>query len=88
MPRLIDADELRKNWIFGKAEKMVIDEAPTIDARPMVYGEWVYVDPQNAKCSMCRIVQKTNGRDLTRHCNIHKAIYKWCPSCGSFNGGD
>lgn len=28
--RLIDADELRKKWIFGKSEKKEIDDAPTI----------------------------------------------------------
>ena len=28
--RLIDADELRQKWIFGKSEKKEIDDAPTI----------------------------------------------------------
>jgi hypothetical protein len=28
--RLIDADELRKNWIFTRTEKIIIDDAPTI----------------------------------------------------------
>lgn len=32
--RLINADELRKQWIFGKAEKEAIDHAPTVDAIP------------------------------------------------------
>ncbi len=28
--RLIDADMLRKNWVFGSREKIEIDAAPTI----------------------------------------------------------
>ena len=37
--RLIDADELRKNWIFTRTEKIIIDDAPTILEAEVEYDD-------------------------------------------------
>ena len=36
--RLIDADKLKTQWVFGKAEKEEIEKAPTVEAIPI---EWI-----------------------------------------------
>ena len=42
-----------------------------------------------AYCSYCGIQQITNGRDRTHQALIHKAIYRYCPSCGvKMDGGN
>ena len=53
--RLIDADELIEdfrelNWLQGDTAVIedIINEQPTIEAVPVVHGEWV-----NGKCSIC-----------------------------------
>ena len=46
-------------------------------------GKWVYVDSKRAKCSICDHIQSTNGEDTTKNCNIHKALYWFCPHCGA-----
>ena len=55
-----------------------VDEAPTIDAVPVVRGEWevaIGYDPnKKVQCQNC-----------------YKMAYEptpYCPNCGSYNGGD
>ena len=43
---------------------------------------------KTAYCSCCGMQQITNGQDRTRKALIHKAVYRYCPSCGSkMDGG-
>ena len=46
MPRLIDADELKREFVgnrYGtKAIEYVIDNVPTVDAEPVRHGRWIY----------------------------------------------
>ena len=51
--------------------------APTIEAVPVVHGEWIFVGygkPDAWDCSECNAMV---GRK-----------YNFCPNCGSYNGGD
>lgn len=82
--RLINADELKNelrslgwfeddNESFTSCLEDVIDDAPTIDAQPVVHGKWENVNPVEVplyRCSVCGntpTVIKTN----------------FCPDCGA-----
>lgn len=55
MPRLIDADALKKAWMNGDHSKRFIDfidDAPTIDAEPVV------------RCKDCKYFMKYNGSPM------------------------
>ena len=99
--RVIDADRLKAEimgWcvvtydLFGMGKchereivLQAIEESPTIDAVPVVRGEWRF---------------RSNGHNITRsgdyeewhECSVCKlsADYpsSYCPNCGSYNGGD
>lgn len=76
--RLIDADALfdvleRAAW-FDNADRDdialdIVLNAPTIDAAPVVHGQWVKDIPMGFKCSLCKclVVGETN----------------FCPNCGA-----
>jgi hypothetical protein len=85
--RLIDADALRASamqatetnevsfnncfpyWQFSKC----IKEAPTIDAMPVVRGEWEFVNDYESKCTAC------NKNEVVDHAEEPK----YCPNCGA-----
>ena len=83
--RLIDADELiiafepyhdcdwYTPWIIKK-----INEAPTIEAVPVVRGEWKCVDEENEawECSVCGKVWCLYGTPIDNGMN-------YCPKCGA-----
>lgn len=87
MPRLIDADELRKEVKQkGTSSELIwcvaeIDRAPTIEAEPVRRGRWVgkpiagycYV-----RCSVCCSVFSANS-----------GKWSYCPNCGHpMDGGE
>ncbi|MDE5564119.1 MAG: hypothetical protein K2I93_03100 [Oscillospiraceae bacterium] len=85
--RLIDADKLKpdtKTFTSAYSEELtefysqkVIDNAPTIDAKPERHGEWINALEHCGAfvCSDCEY-QST-------------ALYKYCPSCGAkMDGGE
>lgn len=56
--RLIDADALVHDLIHNRGfcpvcVRRAIEAAPTIEAKPVVHGEWVEVDVADYKCSVC-----------------------------------
>ena len=68
MPRLIDADELknlRDKYIRGEVqfddEYDLIDKCPTIDAMPIVHGQWTHLGGDEWCCSACGFVISTEG---------------------------
>lgn len=83
--RLIDADTLQKRF-FGEILMEVvdaedIDNAPTIDAKPVVRGHWinekVMVKGYKAKyCYDCSVCGKSTGYE-------YFPISNYCPSCGA-----
>jgi DNA-directed RNA polymerase subunit RPC12/RpoP len=87
--RLIDADVF-KTYINGQANidelpkeyiRLLIDEQPTIEAAPIVHGEWLIntgcLDsaPQY-KCSNC-------GKPQILSHNWVTLLSKFCPECGT-----
>lgn len=72
--RLIDASVLQEEYKKRHDGKrlLLIDAAPTVDAVPVVHGEWVDDgDPLTLVCGVCgyRVMRYNN----TRH----------CPDCGA-----
>ena len=83
MSRLIYAEELKTALIscrdLGRrsceAVAKVIDEQPTIEAVPVVHGEWKYYKKQGiAVCTNCSFERKLDN-------DFGKAIT--CPNCGA-----
>ena len=88
--RLIDANAV--NWGRCPADprlaKAWLDEAPTVDAKPVVHGEWLYGERNKAErtlvveCSQC-------GAVFNLPMLAFGFSYNYCPNCGSkMDGGD
>lgn len=95
--RLIDADDLKDSvqiWletIDNKPLHKLIDEQPTIEAVPVVHGEWIKTDKGIAinantwkgerqfsyKCAMCGYTTGNQGKN-----------FKFCPNCGAKMDGE
>ena len=85
MSRYIDADALKKrvselivpDWTRTLIRSW-LDSAPTVDAVPVVHGEWIYTDNWlqigKYKCSECEDL--TNWRS------------PYCPNCGAKMKGE
>lgn len=78
--RLIDADKLDW-WYKGRQIRRVIDDAPTVDAAPVVHGCWLENDDGWGgvyyTCSACGEDWVTiDGTPMEN--NMH-----YCPKCGA-----
>lgn len=100
--RLIDADALLKHeceadrmgamLVVGKG---YILDAPTIDAMPVVRGEWIMdTDPDDGdcRCSNCHVcidaLHRRNHPTLKALGYKLHTFYKYCPNCGAkMDGG-
>ena len=92
MPRLIDADAMRADWLeYGQNEYVYdtnavlssIDEQPTIDAEPVRHGRWVkahgMLPPEfhgKHGCSLC-------GHFALSWKIGHEELSNYCPNCGA-----
>ncbi len=87
--KMIDADNLKlvirdDDEIDGRnfaRMKMHIDDAPVVDAKPVVHGRWVHDKPWlfGFECNRCGkwiLPEGTNG-DMN-----------YCPNCGALMDGD
>ena len=82
--RLIDVDKIDRDrfWMDGSVLVMSVeqlDAAPTVDAVPVVHGEWIIrVDDgdlfSHLHCTNCDFYW-SNER--------HAKIFKYCPNCGA-----
>lgn len=90
--RLIDANELlrdAKNYrpiSAGLAEmydvKWLVDAQPTVDAVPVVHGEWVVCGDGEYVPFMCSACGKTTSW-------YHAQTANYCPNCGAkMDGGE
>lgn len=77
--RLIDANALpvktnqRKQYVLYTA----IEDAPTIDAVPVVHGRWIDTREYcgDYMCSNCKELYRTN-------------VFNYCPNCGARMDGE
>ena len=73
--RLIDADALiedLRDSLFYSDSIPFVEDAPTIDAVPVVHGEWLVLNGKLVKCFECSACHALNDYK-TRH----------CPFCGA-----
>lgn len=86
MARLIDADALWEKITKRYAEHYdwmyLIEDAPTVDAVPVVHGKWINPHFRNSyyccNCSAC------SGEAMHMEFRWHKkGIYRICPNCGA-----
>lgn len=92
--RMIDADKLKEELSYKSSATdfdidsvilRVIDEQPTIDAVPVVHGEWEQVEvidydgismnDDAARCTVCGHVEQSVYWART--------YYHYCPNCGA-----
>lgn len=91
--RLIDADAIPWEGFpndFGEyhedyVEKRVVDKMPTIEARPVVRGEWIHDSyTHRNRCSVCEAYQPYD--------TVGDYIDYWdcdfCPNCGADMRGE
>ena len=70
------------NWDIDLKElKMILKYIPTIDAAPVMHGEWVttrtIIHDGELYCSLC-------GQEALAECGRHTYIKsKYCPNCGA-----
>jgi hypothetical protein len=84
--RLIDADALKKQYypfpcaigVENAVTIRAINEAPTIDAAPVVRGEWVKCDDYKGwlVCSVCHDCYVDNEW-------VNGKKWRYCPNCGA-----
>ena len=95
--RLIDADAfLKRNEIYADCEfihpmyqntlREIVDDEPTIDAVPVVHGEWIF---QGTGGSMgtktCSVCWYQSWQSKLRMSNMGN----YCPNCGArMDGGE
>lgn len=87
--RLIDADALKEKVFFYEldsnsyVEESDIDAMPTIDAVPVVHGEWYRPKEWSTKTyrRLC-----TNCHDVAYFCG--SGNYRYCPNCGAKMKGE
>ena len=60
-----------------------IHEAKPADVVEVVHGEWIMINEQLAKCSVCGGYESINGKDKTGKGVIFKMQKKFCPNCGA-----
>ena len=87
--RPIDADELKKRGVDDGFDLWVswkdIDSMPTIDAVPVVHGEWTtkrtWQHDGEIYCSVCDSNAPTEG-------DYRQVKTNYCPNCGAKMDGE
>lgn len=90
MTRLIDADELKKefphnsDWMYpvntNEYVCYVIDAQPTVDAVPVRHGKWINMGDFE-QCSVCTATHLKTVQTVYGEATWIKSDY--CPSCGA-----
>lgn len=80
--RLIDADELLKDKVSNAyISRFEIENAPTIDAEPVVHGHWINGHDTEHLMSTCKC--STCGRGIVQDFLGRWKYTRYCPNCGA-----
>lgn len=61
----------------------LVNDAPTVEAKPVVYGEWIKGDTGEWQCSVCR------EENCYAYCEPLKRFTDlYCPNCGADMRGE
>ena len=77
--RLIDADALIEDLhgsLFYSDAIPFVEEAPTVEAKPVAHGEWIYTF-MGSRCSVCGYDNKNEMITRSRYDS------PYCPHCGA-----
>lgn len=103
MPRLIDADKLRKDILdlpncyngfsdtYDKACIIdVIDEQPTVDAEPVRHGHWVHGKELSRDYIGNVCVSIHYDKCWCSECDypVEHPLWMYCPNCGAKMDGE
>lgn len=77
--RLVDADKLKISYDghFVGVAKNDLDNAPTIEAEPIIHAHWVESEEGYFSCSNCH-----NDAMIELYKNSQK-LTPFCPNCGA-----
>ena len=87
--RLIDAEKIDFNEVFGgqsdfakdmrEAAQSLINAQPTVEAKPVVHGEWITFDEEANEwyCSKCGHIWQLNDGTPEENC------MNFCTKCGA-----
>lgn len=89
MPRYIDAERMREDWLENGENEYVydtnavlesIDRQPTADVVEVVHGEWI-----DNHCSICGMTPL--GEEFWEHLDLEPPKFEYymnyCPECGA-----
>ena len=69
------------NGMFTIGVQQAADEAPTIDAVPVVHGEWVHGCTDGAGTEFCYC--SACGEDALKDKGGYTEFSRYCPNCGA-----
>ena len=100
MPRYIDSDALRADWLENGENEYVydtntfldsIDNAPTVDVAPVRHGQWERIGIRGRKgltiypcCSACGMVSAAYRSEWEGL----RGAWNFCPNCGAIMDAD
>jgi hypothetical protein len=91
MSRYIDADKLKENMMQiannSSMKKYIIDtyidNAPTAEVKPIVYGEWIMCGNDDLR-GYSSVFECSNCGDITRIAyEARDCLFDFCPNCGA-----
>lgn len=82
----------KNEYLFGMQQRLetcieLVDDAPTVDAVPVVHGRWIIKD--NPGTGWYRVTCSECGEDVTSVAPVigffpkAKATWDFCPNCGA-----
>lgn len=78
--RLIDADKAIEKAECYNWDTTAINNAPTIDAKPVRYAYWVWKGDEGDSRFMC---SACGGKENVPTCMGVPSIWEYCPNCGA-----
>lgn len=72
------------NALWSKSEiKSIINEQPTVEAKPVVHGKWIENTAGYYVCSNCRQLAKGDMTGCFKDRKFRQERTDFCPRCGS-----